>query len=142
MPPRKRPGRPKTKKPIRKPRRNPTVRKPAKKAKPKNQKPKPRPEPTQAEVEAKQQEQLEFDRQRSKTPERREQNRLRAQEKRLKAKDLGICKSCPNPAKQGETRCETCAEKHRVGRRKNDAQRRAAAKQPVAPGQQVMPMQP
>ena len=128
LPPRKRPGRPKTKRPIRKPRRKPTVRKPAKKAKPKNQERRPRSKPTQAEVEAKRQEQLKFDRQRSKTPERREQNRLRAQEKRRSAKGLGLCRDCPNPSKPDETRCSTCTEKHRVGRRKNDAQRRAAAK--------------
>ena len=93
------PGRPKTKKPIRNPRRKPTVRKPAKKTKPKNQKP--RPEPTQAEVEAKRQEQLEFDRQRSKTPERREQNRLRSQERRRSAKGLGPLQGLPEPLETG-----------------------------------------
>ena len=120
LPPRKRPGRPKTKKPIRKPRRKPTVRKPAKKAKPK-----PRPEPTQAEVEAKRQKQLEFDRQRSKTPERREKNRLQVQERRRSAKELGLCRDCPNPAIPEQSRCPTCAEKHRVDRRRWQAERRA-----------------
>ena len=124
LPPRKRPGRPKTKKPIRKPRRKPTVRKPAKKAKPK-----PRPEPTQAEVEAKRQKQLEFDRQRSKTPERREKNRLQIQERRRSAKELGLCRDCREPAIPEQSRCPTCAEKHRVDRRRWQAKRRGNDKQ-------------
>ena len=59
-----------------------------------------------------------YDAVRSKTPERREQKRLRAQEQRRQAGELGLCRDCPNPAKLGQTRCETCAEKHRASRRR------------------------
>ena len=116
--------------------------KPSRKATPKARQSKDRPELPLAEVEARRQEQLEYDRQRSTTPERREYNRLQAQERRRLAKESGLCRDCPNPAAPDRTRCESCAEEHRVGRRKNDAQRRAAAKQTVAPGQQVMTTQP
>ena len=59
-----------------------------------------------------------YDAARSNTPERREQKRLRAQEQRRQAGELGLCRDCPNPAKPGQTRCETCAEKHRASRRR------------------------
>ena len=58
-----------------------------------------------------------YDRARSQTPEHREYRRLLAQEKRRKAKELGLCKTCSNQAIPGQTRCPTCAEKHRKSRR-------------------------
>ena len=69
-----------------------------------------------------------YDRARSQSPERMEYRRLRAQEKRRKAKALGLCRSCSNPAITGQTRCPTCAEKHREYGRRSNAGRKAAAK--------------
>ena len=42
---------------------------------------------------------------------------------------LGLCRQCGEPAIEGQTRCEVCAETHRVSRRKHDAKRNAKAKQ-------------
>ena len=122
-------GRPKTKKPARKPPQTPPVTKPRKEATPKTPKPRHRTELTPPEAEAKREERLEYERQRNQTPERREHHRLHAQERRRKAKELGLCKSCPNPAKPGQTRCPTCAEKHRESRIRSKAKRRAEAKE-------------
>ena len=60
-----------------------------------------------------------YEESRNKRPERREYNRLRAQELRRSAKELGICVDCPNPAKTGETRCPTCAVAHRQSNRRS-----------------------
>ena len=102
---------------TRKPPRKPTVRKPQKEAAPKTRQPKRRPEPTPPEVEAKRQKLLDYYRLKNQTPEYKERARLFAQEKRRKAKELGLCRDCPNPAIPGQTRCETCTEKHRTSRR-------------------------
>ena len=133
LPPHKGPGRPKTKKPSRKPSGKPTVSKPRKKARPKGQKSNPRTPMTTAQVEDQQEERREYDRQRSQNPERKEAHRLQERERRRKAKELGLCRECSNPAKPGETRCEPCAEKHRVGRRRSEE--RAAQQRDQASGQ-------
>ena len=74
-------------------------------------------------------ERKEYERARSQTPERKEYRRqLRRKQIRI-AKETGKCKNCSNPAIPGQTQCETCAEKHRQRRRKDDANRRAKAKQ-------------
>ena len=44
------------------------------------------------------------------------------------AKETGKCRDCSNEAIPGQTRCEICAEKHRVIRRKYDTERRARLK--------------
>ena len=75
--------------------------------------------------EAKRQDRQEYDRQRDQTPERKEYRRLLAQERRRKAKELGLCKSCPNPAKPGQARCPACAERHRESRIRSNAKRKA-----------------
>ena len=77
--------------------------------------------------EAKRQGRQEYDGQRNQTPERRQYRRLLAQERRRKAKELGLCKNCPNPAKPGQTRCPTCAEKRREYGRRIRAKRKATA---------------
>ena len=69
-----------------------------------------------------------YDEAKNKTTERREYKRIRAREERQRAKELGRCRSCPNPAIPDQTRCTTCAEAHRQSRRRSDARRRAAAK--------------
>ena len=93
-------------------------RKPTPNSHPKKTTPPRRPEPTPAEVEAKHEEQRKKDQQRSQTPERKEYRRLLAQEKRRKAKELGLCRDYPNAATPDQTRCETCTKKHRESRRR------------------------
>ena len=66
-----------------------------------------------------------YERHREQRPERRALHRRTQQEKRQKAKALGMCRNCNNKAILDQTRCDTCAERHRVSRRRNDADRRA-----------------
>ncbi len=74
-------------------------------------------------------ERREYERARGQTPERKEYRRqLRRKQIRI-AKETGKCKDCSNPAIPGQAKCESCAEKHRQRRRKDDANRRAKAKQ-------------
>ena len=70
----------------------------------------------------------EYDQKRSKNPDRMEQGRLNAQARRQIAKATGKCKSCPEPAIPGQTRCPNCSEQHRQSRRRSDARRRTLAK--------------
>ena len=65
---------------------------------------------------------------RQQRPERQEAGRRSAQENRQRAKQLGLCRHCSAEAIPGQTRCETCAEKHRQARRKSDAARSARKK--------------
>ena len=52
------------------------------------------------------------------TPEeRQERARARAAEKRSKLKEQGLCKDCQQPAILVQTRCTSCADKHRKTRR-------------------------
>ena len=69
-------------------------------------KPKARVEPTPAEVEARQERQREYERRRAQTPERKELKRRITQERRDKAKLLGICVGCWAPPIPDETRCK------------------------------------
>ena len=63
------------------------------------------------------------------TPEaKRERQSIWNKERSTRAKALGLCRHCEKPAIQGQTRCERCAEKHRVTRRAYDIKRRAVAK--------------
>ena len=110
-------------KPSRKPQRKNTSKSTQKAGKPAR-----RPEPTPAETEAKRDKRLEHDRRRNQSEERREYHRNRAQEQRQKAKELGQCRNCSDPAILSQTRCPRCAEAHRQSRRRSDARRRAAAR--------------
>ena len=74
--------------------------------------------------EAKRQGRQEYDGQRNQTPERRQHRRLLAQERRRKAKELGQCRNCSEPSIPGQTRCPTCAEKHRESRIRSNAKRK------------------
>ena len=65
---------------------------------------------------------------RAKTPKRKESGRIYANKRRSEDKALGKCRDCSLPAIPNQTRCENCAEKHRVSRRTSDARRRIAAK--------------
>ena len=63
------------------------------------------------------------------TPEDRKERQRVSFKKRLEeAKSLGLCSRCREPAIEGQTRCQECAERHRVRRREDDSKRRAAAK--------------
>ena len=77
-------------------------------------------EPTPTEVEAKEQNQREYELR----TERKELKRRSTQDRRDKAKSLGLCVACGAPPIPDQTRCPTCAEKHRVSRRRSNATRR------------------
>ena len=70
----------------------------------------------------------EYERLRAQRPERREAIRKAAQVHRQKAKELGLCRACRNPALLGKDRCEICAEKHRQENQRGAAVRRAKQK--------------
>ena len=98
-------------------------------ASPKTRKLKLHTKPDSASVETKKQKRAEYERQRNQTPERKERARLLAQARQRKAKELGLCRNCNKPAIEGQIRCESCAERHRVSRRAYDRKRREAARQ-------------
>ena len=72
-----------------------------------------------------------YEQKRSQTPERKELNRRTALAKRQEAKRLGLCVGCGAPPIPDETRCETCAENHRVNRRQSqkNAKQKAAQRE-------------
>ena len=57
---------------------------------------------------------------------KRERKRVLANENSQRRKELGLCKSCPNIAIEGQTRCQDCAEKHRAWSRQYSENRRRA----------------
>ena len=61
---------------------------------------------------------------RQRPPEDREASEKAAKDWREKAKELGICRDCREQAIPNQTRCEACAEKHRVRHRQGNATRR------------------
>ena len=64
------------------------------------------------------------------TPEaRRERYCAESKKRRETAKAHGLCRSCSKPAIEGQTRCQECAENHRVYRRKRNAEIRAKNKE-------------
>ena len=65
-----------------------------------------------------------YDRLRSQRPERKETARQIAKNRRDRRIAAGLCDACEGPPIPGQTRCEACAEKHRISRRKSDAKRR------------------
>ena len=67
-----------------------------------------------------------YERLRQQRPERRKAQNERYQKRREKAKLAGKCANCPNQAIEGQTRCETCAEKHRKYRRRNPESKKTA----------------
>ena len=74
-----------------------------------------------------------YERSRNKSPERMAYQRLYQQKKQQEAIALGLCKHCRRPAILGQTRCESCAEKHRLSRRRTDAKRRPQPKRQGQP---------
>ena len=58
--------------------------------------------------------------------EKRERRRSSAAEHSQQRKELGLCKSCPSKAIEGQTRCPDCAAKHRVWLQQYSEKRRRA----------------
>ena len=65
--------------------------------------------PNQAAENTSQQDGKSHEQLRRQNPDRAAYRRRHEQERRLKAKELGLCRDCPNPAIPNRTRCETCA---------------------------------
>ena len=61
----------------------------------------------------------EYERERRQRPERKEYLKRHAREKAREAKEAGKCVACPNKAIEGQTRCQTCAEKRREYRKRS-----------------------
>ena len=86
-----------------------------------------------AEENAAQQDGKGYEQLRRKNPDRAAYRRRHEQERRQKAKELGLCRDCPNPATPNQTRCETCSKRHREYQKQ--ARERAAQKREQASGQ-------
>ena len=64
------------------------------------------------------------------TPEaKKERQQAQWKQRYNDAKALGVCRHCSKPAIKGQTRCQQCAERHRVSRRTYDIKRHAKAKE-------------
>ena len=57
---------------------------------------------------------------------KRERDRVRATDKRQRSKELGLCKHCPAKPIKGQTRCPSCAARHRQYNDNFSPKRRAA----------------
>ena len=79
---------------------------------------------------------LEYERARNQLPERKRNNRDHSRQWIALARELGLCVSCHGIPIKDQTRCKTCAEKHREYRRR--ARERAARKRDQASGQGTM----
>ena len=95
------------------------------------------PNPTEIQERQRLETRREYDKRRDQRPERHQSARDRQKKRRQRAKELGICKHCSKPAIPEQTRCPSCAEKHRQQCRSAKAKRQAvktAARQnkPVA----------
>ena len=66
----------------------------------------------------------EYERLRGQRPERKEAVRQAVKKRRHDRIAAGLCIGCEAPPIPGETRCEVCAEKHRIARRKSAAKTR------------------
>ena len=71
----------------------------------------------------------EYGRTKRQPPDAKERQRTYDANKRRMAKEQGLCGRCGDPAIEGQTRCETCADEHRIQRRQNDTKRHAKARE-------------
>ena len=85
------------------------------KPKPRNPKPRKPRVPTKT-VEERIESRRAYDQGRNQQSERKEFQRLQKQKARRERKAAGLCKTCPNPAIPGQTKCEVCREKHNRNR--------------------------
>ena len=69
-----------------------------------------------------------YDQARNQQSERKKAARLQAQKDRRERKAAGQCKTCPNPAIPGQTRCEACRDKHRASSQQYGTKRREEAR--------------
>ena len=65
---------------------------------------------------------------RAQRPERRLASARSTQKKREERKAAGLCRDCGDPTIPGKSKCEICAEKHRVIRRNSATKRRERLK--------------
>ena len=87
-------------------------------------------EPTISKARQTPEQRREYERERRQSPGRKEYLNRRAREKAREAKEAGKCVTCPNKAIEGQTRCQTCAEKRREYRKRSkekDRRSRGAA---------------
>ena len=82
--------------------------------------------PTPVELQERQERRREYEKNRNQRPERKQYAREREKNKRQRAKELGLCRTCSQPAISNQTRCPSCAAKHRRGNATITAKRRAA----------------
>ena len=85
------------------------------KPKPKKEKPRKAPTPKRTHEEQREARRL-YERARNKQPERKEAARLHAKKIRKERKENGQCRSDSNEAIPGQTRCESCRDKHNRSR--------------------------
>ena len=97
--------------PNQKPRKVKKIRKP----RPRKEKPRKDPKPKRTPEERREVLRI-YEQARSQTAERKEAARVHAKKVRQDKKDAGLCKTCPNPAIPGQTRCENCRDKHNRSR--------------------------
>ena len=88
--------------------------------------------PGKTHAEPKHQSRQDYERTRRQNPERKEALRKYEQKRYERAKEQGLCRHCGEQAIPGQTRCESCAEKHRQQNRRRAAERkqRQAAEEP------------
>ena len=82
--------------------------------------------PTPLELQERIQKRLEYEKSRNQRPERKQFHRDSQKRQRQRKKELGRCKTCPQPIIPGQTRCPSCAAKHRQSHKNATATRQAA----------------
>ncbi len=82
--------------------------------------------PTPSEIQERREKRRQYDKNRDQRPERKQYVRERGKNNRQRAKELGLCRTCSQPAIPNQTRCPSCAAKHRLGNATITAKRRAA----------------
>ena len=82
--------------------------------------------PTPLELQERIQKRLEYENSRNQRPERKQFHRDSQKRQRQRKKELGRCKTCPQPIIPGQTRCPSCAAKHRQSHKNATATRQAA----------------
>ena len=123
------------------PARQPKAPKPKTRAIKPNTSKKPPRTPTPLELQERRENRREYEQNRSQRTERKQYGRDQQKKRRQRAKELGICKTCSQPAIPDQTRCPSCAEKNRQQHRSAKAKRQAAntAAQQNNPGASLPP---
>ena len=82
---------------------------------PRKEKPRKDPKPKRTPEEQREARRI-YEQTRNQRSERKKAARVHAKKVRQDKKDAGLCKTCPNPAIPGQTRCESCRDKHNRSR--------------------------